>query len=114
MDLLDIAMMDLNKVEPRIFGLIDGGDIDPWDIDISNLCDMYVGEIRSRRDMRISGNALLTAAVLLRVKSKIFDEKVEKAVEKKPELLVPDIEIVPVARKIERKVTVFELLDALN
>ncbi|MBR9689574.1 MAG: hypothetical protein GOV01_01595, partial [Candidatus Altiarchaeota archaeon] len=27
---------------------------------------------------------------------------------------VPDIEIVPVARKIERKVTVFELLDALN
>jgi chromatin segregation and condensation protein Rec8/ScpA/Scc1 (kleisin family) len=112
-DPLDLAMLDLHKVEPRIFKLIDGGDVDPWDIDIVQLCDLYLGEIRSRQDLRISGNALLTAAILLRFKSRIFDEPSEE-VPSRAELAVPEIEIIPVARKIERKVTVFELLDALN
>lgn len=107
-------MLDLHKVEPRIFKLVNGGDIDPWDIDISQLCDLYLGEIQSRQDLRISGNALLTAAVLLRFKSRIFDEQEDKEPTPKPELAVPDIDIIPVARKIERKVTVFELIDALE
>lgn len=107
-------MLDLHKVEPRIFKLIEGGEIDPWDINLVNLCDLYVGEIKARGDLRISGNALLTAAVLLRIKSKVFDEKVEVKPVDKPDLFVPEIRIVPISRKIERKVTVFELLDALK
>lgn len=109
-----MAMLDLHKVEPRIFKLIDGGELDPWDIDIVHLCNTYMTEIKTKQDLRISGNALLTAAVLLRFKSRIFDEKVETLPTVKPELAVPDIEIIPIARKIERKVTVFELLDALT
>ena len=107
-------MLDLHKVEPRIFRLIDDGDIDPWDIDIVRLCDHYVGEIRAREDLRISGNALLTAAVLLRFKSKVFDDVREKEETPKLELAVPDVSIIPVSRRKERKVTVFELLDALK
>ena len=114
MDPINLAMLDLHKVEPRIFKLIDGGELDPWDIDIVHLCDVYVAEIKTQQDLRISGNALLTAAVLLRFKSRIFDEKEETLPTQKEELAVPDIEIIPVARKIERKVTVFELLDALK
>jgi len=106
--------MDLNRVEPRIFKLIDKGDIDPWDINLITLCDKYMQTIRSKVDLRISGNALLTAAVLLRFKSKIFDEKIGQDLLLKPELAVPDIEIIPLSRKVTRKVTVFELLDALK
>lgn len=114
MDPINLAMMDLHKVEPRIFKLIDGGEVDPWDIDIITLCDRYVSEIKVKDDLRISGNALLTAAVLLRIKSKVFDEKKETPITEKPELEVPDIQIVPVSRKIKRKVTVVELLEALK
>ena len=114
MDALSLAMQDLNKVEPRIFKLIDKGELDPWDIDITLLCDQYLKEIKARRDLRISGNALLTAAVLLRLKSKIFEEREESEPTEKPELPVPDIQIIPVSRRVERKVTVFELLDALK
>ena len=114
MDPINLAMLDLHKVEPRIFKLIDGGEIDPWDIDLVHLCNVYMAEIKTKQDLRISGNALLTAAVLLRFKSKIFDEKEDVLSVPKPELIVPDIQIIPVARKIERKVTVFELLDALS
>jgi len=113
-DPINLAMMDLHKVEPRIFKLIDGGEVDPWDIDIITLCDKYVSEIKVKDDLRISGNALLTAAVLLRIKSKVFDEKKETPITEKPELEVPDIQIVPVSRKIKRKVTVVELLEALK
>ena len=114
MEPLNLAMLDLHKVEPRIFKLIDDGDIDPWDIDLTKLCGHYVDEIKSREDLRISGNALLTAAVLLRFKSRVFDETKEKEETIKLELAVPDIEIIPVSRRVERKVTVFELLDALK
>lgn len=107
-------MLDLHKVEPRIFKLIDDGEIDPWDLDLVKLCNCYVEEIRTREDLRISGNALLTAAVLLRLKSKVFDEVPRKDETPKLELAVPDVEIIPVSRKVERKVTVFELIDALK
>ncbi len=113
-DPLNLAMMDLNRVEPRIFKLIDKGDIDPWDINLITLCDRYMHAIKSKVDLRISGNALLTAAVLLRFKSQIFDEKSGSELLLKPELAVPDIEIIPLSRKVTRKVTVFELLDALK
>ncbi len=112
MDVLQLALQDLNRIEPRIVRLMERGEIDPWDVDIVRLCDLYVQELKSR-DLRISGNALLTAAVLLKMKSDLFEEKEEKE-EIEVEIEVPDVEIIPVYRKVERKVTVFELLDALR
>jgi len=117
-DPIAIAIQDLHKVEPRIVTLISEGEIDPWDIDIVKLCDMYVGEIKKRApqwDLRISGNAILTAAVLLRLKSTVLDERAETPAQAPGVILgVPDIEIIPISRRVERKITVVELLDALN
>ena len=112
MDLLAIALQDLHEIEPRIVKMIERGDIDPWDIDLVKLCRLYIKEIK-KSDLRISGNALLTAAVLLKMKSEIFDEKEEEE-EIEIEFEIPDIEIIPIYRKVERKVTVFELLEALR
>jgi len=111
-DLLAIALQDLNRIEPRLVRMIERGDVDPWDIDLVKLCHLYIKEIR-KRELRISGNALLTAAVLLKMKSEIFDEKEEKE-EIEIKIEAPDIEIIPIYRKVERKVTVFELLSALQ
>ena len=112
MDVIDIALRDLNRIEPRIFRMIEKGEIDPWDIDLVKLCSLYIREIKGA-DLRISGNALLTAAVLLKMKAEYFDEKEERE-EVEIELEVPDIEIIPIYRKVERKVTVFELVQALK
>ena len=115
MDPLELALQDLHKVEPRIVDLISSGEIDPWDVDLLRLCDLYVGEIKKQSDLRISGNAILTAAVLLRLKSSIFDEPGETPAKEAGMILgVPEIEIVPLSRRVERKITVVELLDALN
>ena len=113
MDPLKLALIDLNRMEPRIFNLIEEGEIDPWDIDIVKLCSLYLREIRNGADLRISGNALLTAAVLLKMKSEIFDEREERE-DIEIVLEAPDIEIIPISRKVDRKVTVFELIEALR
>ena len=114
MDALELALQDLNRIEPRIVRLIEKGELDPWDIDLVKLCNLYIEELKNR-DLRISGNALLTAAVLLKLKSEYFDEKEEKDEEEIAIALeVPDIEIIPVYRKVERKVTVLELVEALK
>ena len=115
MDPLELALQDLHKVEPRIVDLISAGEIDPWDVDLLRLCDLYIGEIKKKSDLRISGNAILTAAVLLRLKSSIFDEPRDVPMKEAGMILgVPEIEIVPLSRRVERKITVVELLDALN
>jgi len=117
-DPLELSLRDLHKVEPRIVNLIQEGELDPWDIDLIKLCDLYVGEIKKRApqgDLRISGNAVLTAAVLLKLKSDFFDEKTATSIPEPGAILgVPEVEIVPVSRRVERKITVVELLDALN
>ncbi|MBR9681523.1 MAG: segregation/condensation protein A [Candidatus Altiarchaeota archaeon] len=115
MDPVEIAIQDLHKVEPRIVNLISEREIDPWDVDIIKLCKLYIDEIKKRADLRISGNAILTAAVLLRLKSTVFDEEEPDSIKDPGMILgVPDIEIVPISRRVERKITVVELLDALN
>jgi segregation and condensation protein A len=46
------------------------GQIDPWDIDVLDVTDKYLGQLDLTRetDLRLSGRALLYAATLLRLK----------------------------------------------
>ncbi|KXA95502.1 hypothetical protein AKJ65_01670 [candidate division MSBL1 archaeon SCGC-AAA259E19] len=45
--------------------------IDPWDVDVDKLADLYVAKIREmeKLDLRVSGRALFSASVLLRMKA---------------------------------------------
>jgi segregation and condensation protein A len=45
--------------------------MDPWDIDISELSQKYIGVLKKLKEMdcRISGKVLLAAAILLKIKS---------------------------------------------
>ena len=46
-------------------------EIDPWDIDIIDLTNKFLERIRKLKnlDLRISGKTILTASILLRMKS---------------------------------------------
>lgn len=54
-----------------IYELINSEEIDPWDIDISLLTKRYIDVVKKLKefDFKVSGKALLAAAILLKIKS---------------------------------------------
>ncbi|HVN65058.1 MAG TPA: segregation/condensation protein A [Methanomicrobiales archaeon] len=70
--------MDEEPVEILV-GLAERGEIDPWNIDILEVTDRFLGELDRRRqlDLRVSGRTLFYAATLLRLKSEFLVEPEE-------------------------------------
>lgn len=112
-----------------IYELAREGKIDPWDIDISVLTAEYLQMLKKLKEMnfRLSGKVILAAAVLLKMKAeRIGLEQLYLLMNPpEPELVdTDDMELekhftkaelqsrIPMPRK--RKVTIFELVDALK
>ena len=70
--------MDEEPVEILV-GLAERGEIDPWNIDILEVTDRFLGELEKLRQLylRISGRTLFYAATLLRLKSEFLVEPEE-------------------------------------
>jgi segregation and condensation protein A len=51
--------------------LVISDEIDPWEIDIADIANRFLEKIRemSKINLRLSGKTLLTASILLRMKS---------------------------------------------
>lgn len=119
-ELVEIAMEDLQKWDSRLVELVKNSEIDPWDINIAVLTAKYMDLINhiENLDFRIPGNAVLTASVLLRLKSDHMDWQKKVHIERTREEInwndLPIPKLKPVRRMVERKVTVFELVEALN
>lgn len=66
-----------------IYDMINSGQIDPWDVDISLICKNYYEKIRQLEEsnFRVSSTLLLAASILLRIKSEILVEKYLKEVD---------------------------------
>ncbi|MBW2999694.1 segregation/condensation protein A [Candidatus Woesearchaeota archaeon] len=119
-----------------IYDLVKEEQMDPWDVDVSLLSKKYIDMLKKLKelDFRVSGKVVLAAGILLRIKStrlvgqdlSQFDamlspdemddsetEPLEQDKSKwrkmKPESLIPKI---PQPRK--RKVSIYELVDALQ
>ena len=116
-----------------IYELIKSEEIDPWDIDISVLTKKYIETIKQLKefDFKISGKALLAAAILLKIKSNrlvgedleefdriiagdpeedFFDEDITRErTEEEIQQLIPRM---PQPRK--RKVSIYDLMGALE
>lgn len=114
-----------------IYDLINTEQLDPWDINITILTDKYLIKIQEMEEAEfiVSSKVLLAAAILLRIKSEILLNKYIKSIdeilfgakeEKKYQMerieLDEDIpELVPRSPIPRfRKVTLNELIDALN
>ena len=104
--------------------LVATNKLDPWNIDIVKVVDGYLSAIKRMKvlELRIPANIILAASILLRMKSDTIS--IFSMVEEAPpeegiaaqERVRPEVEqLVPRARmQPKRKVTLEELLDALN
>ncbi|WP_292389283.1 segregation and condensation protein A [Methanosarcina sp. UBA5] len=68
---LDISEFETTEPLGILVELARGGKIDPWDIDIVQLTDSFLGRVEELKqmDLRISSRTLLYSAILLRMKS---------------------------------------------
>lgn len=111
-----------------LIDLVLQGEMDPWDIDIANLAQRFLEEVRAmaRLNLRLSGKTLLTSAILLRMKSEhiIPEENGHDGYEEssweetgsdaeQAAIAIPPLPT-PLRRRAERRVTLFELVEALQ
>lgn len=117
-----------------LYELIHSGEINPWDIDIGDLARQYIEIVKKLKafDFKVSGKAVLAAAILLRIKStRLVGEDLEEfdriltgqeqddffdepfTVENVPsDPTQPLIPRTPQPRK--RKVSIYDLMSALE
>jgi segregation and condensation protein A len=108
--------------------LVIQGEMDPWDIDIARLAQRFVEDVRNmiKLNLRLSGKTLLTSAILLRMKSEHImpqenghnghnghDEYYGWDEGYNLDIDVPPLST-PLRRRAERRVTLFELVEALQ
>jgi len=95
--------------------------LDPWDIDIEKLTNIYLQRIREMRelDLRISGRALLCAAILLRMKSGYIDEdghamEAEEDFDEDIDLNLGELGPLVMIHRTPRKITLNDLISMLQ
>lgn len=101
--------------------IVQNEKMDPWNIDVGALARKYLDAIHSlqQRDIKISGQFLLAASILLKMKSDyLFPVTEDKLAEEISEEFLEDItkyELEPhVPQPKQRKVTLDELLSSLK
>lgn len=101
--------------------LVQEHKLDPWDIDIEKLTAVYMQRVREMRefDIRISGRTLLSASVLLRMKSDFLFNGREKSVAEEEleevfDLGLPELGQITIIQRSPRKITLLDLMGALQ
>lgn len=97
------------------------GKINPWDVDIEKLADIYVNRLLNEEeiDLRASGRALLSASVLLRMKSENpphngHSQKQEDELPENISLGLSELGPLTVIRRSPRKITLSDLVGNLQ
>ncbi len=102
--------------------LVQQHKLDPWDIDIEKLTDVYTQRIMEMQelDLRASGRALLSASVLLRIKSNYVlngngrKQDTEDGLDDILDINLPDFGEITLVQNTPRKITLTDLLGALQ
>jgi segregation and condensation protein A len=105
----------------ELVGLVRERKLDPWDVDLEKLTSLYLEKIRLMKefDIRIPGRVILSAALLLRMKSAYALDgdgggEPEEELEELLDLEIPDLGEITLVQFIPRKITLGELLGALK
>lgn len=96
--------------------------LDPWDVDLEKLTHVYLKKIQemTEPDLRASGRALLSASVLLRIKSSYTrngngnGQAAEEGLEDLLEVDFPDLGEITLVQNTPRKITLADLIGALQ
>ena len=102
--------------------LVQQHKLDPWDVDIEKLTHVYIQRIQEMRelDLRASGRALLSASVLLRIKSSYATngngggQAAEEELDDILDMNFPDLGEITLIQNTPRKITLADLLGALQ
>ncbi|MBD3314062.1 hypothetical protein GF345_06470 [Candidatus Woesearchaeota archaeon] len=120
-----------------LYELVKTEQMDPWDVDVSLLSKRYIDTIKKLKehDLSLSGKVVLAAAIMLKIKSKklltddleAFDNLIsgqdEEALYEEESLAEPGrgrikidgVSLIPkTPQPRKRKVSIFELVDALR
>jgi len=101
--------------------LVQEHKLDPWDVDIEKLAGLFMqrmGEMREL-DLRVSGRTLLSASVLLRMKSDYAlngrgKEVTEEELEELLDINLPELGQITIVQRVPRKITLVEIMGALR
>lgn len=102
--------------------LVQQHKLDPWDVDIEKLSHLYLKRVQEMRepDLRTSGRALLSASVLLRIKSTYAlngnsgRQAAEESLDEILDVDFPDLGEITLVQNTPRKITLVDLLGALQ
>jgi len=115
-----------------IYDLVKTNEMDPWDVDVSELSKSFIERLKQMKemDLRLSGKVVLAAVILLRIKSKrlvsddiaYFDNMVsgdeESLMDDQETLKYPKVKGIKLIPKTpqprKRKVSVYDLVEALQ
>jgi len=104
-----------------LLGLVQEHKLDPWDVDIEKIAGVYMQRVREMRefDLRVSGRTLLSASVLLRMKSDfVFNGKkkpdAEEELKEMFDLDLPELGQITIIQRSPRKITLLDLMGALQ
>ncbi len=115
--------------EELIYNIVSYEGLDPWDVDIIKLADSFLKYIEGFKtlDFRIPAKVVLVAAIMLKLKSDALSPIKGEEMEYFPEsgLTLDEFNQIreelskmslrpPIERHVKRKVTLDELIDALN
>ena len=117
----DMAMV-VDQPFQILLELVQEHKLDPWDIDIEKLAEVFILRLREMKefDLRISGRTLLSASMLLRVKSEhalngrggtlTAGEELGELFD----LNLPELGQISIVQRAPRKITLVELIGALQ
>jgi len=113
--------------EELIYNIVSYEGLNPWDIDIIKLTNSFLKHIEGLKtlDFRIPAKVVLVAAILLKLKSEVLSPLKEEEEYFPEESMIDGFEQMreelskmslkpPIERHVKRKVTLDELVDALN
>ena len=125
-------IVEMPEWKSILLDLVERNEIDPWNVDIVKLSELYLREIKKFDSLTVPANALLASAILLWLKSRVLktireELEPEPPVEplEEPEEYVFDVviteelpeEVVPAkppTRLVQRRVTLEELLSIME
>lgn len=104
-----------------LLGLVQEHKLDPWDVDIEKLAGVYLQRVREMRefDLRVSGRTLLSASMLLRMKSDFVfngrkNPEAEEELKEMFDIDLPELGQITIIERTPRKITLLDLMGALQ
>ncbi len=101
--------------------LVQTHKLDPWDVDIEKLTEVLVQRIREMQklDLRISGRTLLSAAILLHMKSRHltgngYGSEASEELDDGIDLDIPELGPLMIVQRCPRKITLEEIITTLQ